>query len=381
MPGKKSKSKKGKEKKNKKAYMSPSPIGVFAVDGRKELLDCVLFSKEPKKLADNISLLEKGKTLPEEKKLTKKLKKKYQVLSHRKIEGTKKITPEKNPALKAVKNDLETLARKSGFTENREELNSLLSRAGVISTREKLKEQSREKIITQVIGLVDRLKENLNTYSEKLREWYGLYFPEATKIIKSNEELAKLAEIGDKEKLKEKAGKEISKENFKKLRGKLDQSTGMNFTEEDLEALSGFASSLLHLFESERETESYLEKLSEEEAPNLSALAGPLLAARLLELAGGLKKMARMPSSRIQLLGAEKALFRHLRDEGKSPKYGVIFAHPHIQNAPDELKGKVARLLAAKLSMAAKIDYFSREDRSKKLKKELEEDIKEALGK
>jgi len=84
-----------------------------------------------------------------------------------------------------------------------------------------------------------------------------------------------------------------------------------------------------------------------------------------------------MTSSTIQLLGAEKALFRHLKGKGKPPKYGVLFTHPYIQNSPKNQRGKIARLLASKLSIAAKMDYFSKEDHSQELKKDLEEKIKE----
>jgi len=88
-----------------------------------------------------------------------------------------------------------------------------------------------------------------------------------------------------------------------------------------------------------------------------------------------------MPSSTIQLLGAEKALFRHLHGHGKSPKHGIISTHPLVQNAPKELKGKVARLLASKLSIAAKLDNYSKKNQSERLKRELQEKIKELAKK
>jgi nucleolar protein 56 len=93
-------------------------------------------------------------------------------------------------------------------------------------------------------------------------------------------------------------------------------------------------------------------------APNILALAGPLLGARLIALAGGIKKMALMPSSTIQLLGAEKALFRSLRTSSPPPKHGIIFQHPFLQKAKYWQRGKVARALAGKLAIAARIDTF-----------------------
>ena len=97
----------------------------------------------------------------------------------------------------------------------------------------------------------------------------------------------------------------------------------------------------------------------EEVAPNITAITGPVIGARLLALTGGLQRLARVSSSTIQLLGAEKALFRHLRDGELPPKHGVIFQHPFIHNAPYWQRGKIARVLAGKISIAAKLDYNS----------------------
>jgi nucleolar protein 56 len=93
-------------------------------------------------------------------------------------------------------------------------------------------------------------------------------------------------------------------------------------------------------------------------APNLSLLAGPILAARLISRAGGLKRLAEMPSSSIQIMGAEKALFKHLKGQAASPKHGIIYRHPAVNAAPKRLRGRVARALAGKLAIASRLDYF-----------------------
>ncbi len=112
-------------------------------------------------------------------------------------------------------------------------------------------------------------------------------------------------------------------------------------------------------------------------APNIKELAGPLLGARLIAKAGGLKKMAELPASTIQVLGAEKALFRHLTKGTRPPKHGILFQHPWVRNAKRWQRGKIARSLAAKLAIAAKEDYFEGRFIADKLKKELEERIEE----
>ncbi|HMA83130.1 MAG TPA: hypothetical protein VKP59_02765 [Candidatus Thermoplasmatota archaeon] len=111
-------------------------------------------------------------------------------------------------------------------------------------------------------------------------------------------------------------------------------------------------------------------------APNMTELIGPMIAARLLSLAGSLRKLAMLPASSIQLLGAEKALFRFKKQGGRPPKHGVIFQHPSIGKAPFRLRGKHARLLSAKLCIAAKADMFTKRFIASDLKKELEENLK-----
>ncbi len=112
-------------------------------------------------------------------------------------------------------------------------------------------------------------------------------------------------------------------------------------------------------------------------APNLSAIAGPVLGARLLAKAGGLKKLALLPASTIQVIGAEKALFRHLRTGARPPKHGILFQHPLVRNAKKWQRGKIARTIAAKLAIAAKEDYFGGKYIADDLRKEIEERVKE----
>ena len=150
--------------------------------------------------------------------------------------------------------------------------------------------------------------------------------------------------------------------------------------ESDLNTLRELAGGILSLYECRRRLEDYLTALMEEVAPNLSRVAGPILAAKLVEKAGGLRRLAMMPSSKIQLLGAEKALFRALRKGGKMPKHGLIFQHPLIHRSPRTLRGRAARLLASKLALAARADAFTGAPIGDRLRDELEGEL-EALRK
>ncbi len=114
-------------------------------------------------------------------------------------------------------------------------------------------------------------------------------------------------------------------------------------------------------------------------APNLTALAGPLLGARLIALAGGLEELAKMPSSTVQVLGAEEALFAHLRGEGPSPKHGIIYTHPDVRGTDQAQRGSAARAVAGKLTIAARIDHYAG-DRRPDLERELAERIRRIQG-
>ncbi|MBN2094757.1 MAG: RNA-binding protein [Candidatus Aenigmarchaeota archaeon] len=125
--------------------------------------------------------------------------------------------------------------------------------------------------------------------------------------------------------------------------------------------------------------EKKIRTLAEKAAPNTSGLLGPILSARIISKANGLERLSKMPVSKIQVLGAEKSLFRYLKEkeegkESKNPKYGVIYMSPFIINAPQKSRGKVARALASKIMVASRIDYFSGEDRSRKIKEEFREE-------
>ena len=112
-------------------------------------------------------------------------------------------------------------------------------------------------------------------------------------------------------------------------------------------------------------------------APNISKITGPLVGARLISLAGSIEKLANMPASTIQILGAEKALFRYKKEGGKPPKHGVIYQHPYINKSPKEIRGKIARMFATKIAIAVKADVFTKRDISKYLKKDIDKRIRE----
>jgi len=209
-------------------------------------------------------------------------------------------------------------------------------------------------IVIQAVSGLDDLNKSINIMLNRIREWYGLHHPEL---------------------------KEENHEKFLRMvvEGKRRESMGIELSEADRKAMVNTAKTILEMFKTKEKLEKYLEKLMREVAPNLTALAGPNLGARLIERAGSLKNLAELPASTIQVLGAERSLFKHLQKGTPSPKHGVIFQHPVVNRAPKSKRGKLARTLAAKLALAARVDYYSKEVKPF-LVKEWEERVKEVLS-
>jgi nucleolar protein 56 len=340
------------------------------LDEENRIISSVFFPKDINKIAEKLVASE-TEIIEEEKKVKEELLKKgfTEFIFSIKKEGVKS-----EPGSKAenfVKENLRKMAFEKGFIKDETEFNQFLSKVGAEITRLKIKKAlGKDKIVVHVNGAIEELDKTINIFVERIREWYSLHFPEMERIVKSHERFLKLIkDFGLRKKIKEKDLLELK-----------DKSIGMDLSENDIRPIQEFASLILNLYELREKLSKYLEKVLKEVAPNFSEIATPTLAAKLISKAGSLEKLAKMPSSTIQLLGAEKSLFRFLHGKGKSPKYGLIFQHPYVQRAPLKLRGKVARHLAAKLSMAIKIDFYSKEYKAEKLKKDLEEEIKKIIS-
>nr|MCK4929939.1 NOP58 family protein [Nanoarchaeota archaeon] len=212
--------------------------------------------------------------------------------------------------------------------------------------------------IINSISNIEELQRIINLMTKRLREWYSLYFPELDKKIHDNQAFVKLILKKDKKSL------------LKEL--KIKKSMGYELKKQDLEPVLSVAKVVNGLIKEKESLGKYLEKTMKFYCPNTLTLAGALIGAKLLKGAGSLKKLAMMRSSTIQLLGAEKALFRHIRTGAKPPKHGYILKHSLVQKAKKSDKGKAARALADKIFIVARTDYFKGKYIADKLLKELE---------
>lgn len=237
----------------------------------------------------------------------------------------------------------------------------------------------RDLMIVQAVNYLDDLQKIINMAASRLMEWFGTHFPELREFVSDPEKYAELVyEFGGREALRMgglsgKLGGELSK----KIAEVADRSVGVDVAEQDERTIREVASTILGLIKQRDSIEHYIRNLMDIEATNLSAIAGPILGARLISLAGGLQNLAKMPASTIQVLGAEKALFRFFKTGRGAPKHGVIFQHPYVHGSPKWQRGKIARALSTKIALAARIDYYSREDRSAEIRAALEKRVQE----
>ncbi|BEP18173.1 C/D box methylation guide ribonucleoprotein complex aNOP56 subunit [Pyrofollis japonicus] len=287
-----------------------------------------------------------------------------------------------NPIARYFREHVAEIAVDTGFVKSIEDFYNLLHEFTIETTRRKLRRaaQKRDLLAAQAIRAIDDIDKTTNLFAARLREWYSLHFPELDDLVREHEDYVRIvAELGHRDNITVenlvKLG--FSEEKAKKIAEAAKKSMGADYPEFDIEPMQRLARITLELYKLRRDLSDYIAQVMKEVAPNITALVGPLLGARLISLAGGLEELAFMPASTIQVLGAEKALFRALRTGGKPPKHGVIFQYPDIHRSPRWQRGKIARALAAKLAIAAKVDYFTGRFIGDKLKEALRKRIEE----
>jgi nucleolar protein 56 len=215
--------------------------------------------------------------------------------------------------------------------------------------------------VAQAINALDEIDQILNTVGARVREWYGLHFPELDNLVSS---LITYAEIirraGSRQDVTKEILESIGIEDRKAeiIISACDRSRGGSITGETLNTIRRLADEILTQSAIRKDLEQHVELMMGIVAPNIKQLLTATVGARLIARAGSLNKLAILPASTIQVLGAEKALFRSLRTGADPPKHGLLFQHALIHSAPRWQRGKIARALASKLAIAARIDLF-----------------------
>ncbi len=355
-----------------KALIVQFPFGFAAFNEKGKLVEQDLFPKKPQAAAKALAKLEAGKVSGELSALVTKLKDAgYDVFAFENAavaaEAQKKlgITVEAADAAKVekVRSQMGNVAVEAGFVKDAKELSAWTRNVSMELAKLKVKGaiEKRDLIVAQAIQTLDDLDRTVNLFMGRTREWYGVHFPELDRLIEKHETYARLVmNLGDKSNFTLEA---LEKEDVPKAKAEAvanvaASSMGADVAEADLLQIQALSRDVLKLYELRQEMERYLDKTMSEVAPNTQAIVGSLLGARLIAVAGGLRNLAMRPASTIQVLGAEKALFRSLKTGARPPKHGLIFQHTLLHDAKRWQRGKIARALAGKLAIAIRTDAF-----------------------
>lgn len=298
-----------------------------------------LFPRDAAALAPILQRLQDGQVLEEERELAAR------------AGGDIRVREERHRALPRthlVDDAPSMVSRAKDYNFTRQHLHDATLELGRLGVR--AASSRRDMHVVQAVDTIDELHEQANILVERLREWYGLHFPEFVDGNQRNEEVAGLISAhGTREAIMAAAPQYA-----------VPNSMGGPLPDLELVAVRSLARTASTLYSTRADLEKYLDEAMPEIAPNVSILLQPVLAARMLKQAGGLRRLATMPAGTIQTLGAEKALFRHIKEGKRPPKHGFLMQHPLIHRAPRYHRGALARSLAAKVALAARADAFTK---------------------
>ena len=342
-------------------YITQCIAGFIAFDENLQIADYKLFKDD--EVVSNLIKIEENEILDEEIELingikldsiddkiiieTTKRKSQYKELEN--YGNIEVKTPNKGG--EHLRNNMDNVLEEIGFSKSQDEIIQIYEKLAI----HKIKKSSQEedKLLIQAINSVDDIDESISKLVERIRDWYTIYFPEMDTISNNETYIKLIAESENREDILENFNEHFSEE--------IEESTGADIEESDLAMLKSFAESIYSLQKSRKELETYIDSKMEAIAPNLRDLLGSTLGAKLIAHIGSIKRLATYPASVIQIMGAEKAIFRHLKTGERPPKHGLIFQHPSVRGAKWWNRGKIARNLALKITLAVRKDVFSGE--------------------
>ncbi len=373
-----------------KATIIQFTFGVVAFDEQNALIEKVLFPKKPQAAAKSIMKIEAGKISEITSMLTLLQNAGYDAFAFENADIASEAQRKLNIKAEVLKTSeteglrarMEQIAVETGFVKDAKELSLWNHNVSMELAKLRIKgaAEKRDLIIAQAIQTLDDLDRTVNLFMGRLREWYGIHFPELDRLIEKHETYARLVmNLGYRDNF---SFETLEKESIPKEKAEItakaaETSMGADIAEQDLAEIQALSRNVLELYELRKNMENYVDKTMEEVAPNTRAIAGSLLGARLIAIAGSLQNLAMRPASTIQVLGAEKALFRSLKTGARPPKHGLIFQHALLHDAKRWQRGKIARALAGKLAIAARIDAFGGKFVGDALKADVDKRIEE----
>ena len=384
-------------------YVVETPAGVFAIDKDGSVIEKTLFGRKASEASEKLGQLQSGTAIAELREFLSSVRKagcdglvaetdalakalkSVDGLPTRVEAGAAVVTQFREKLatdwkgrskwLKQEKLDIKPITDVEEYQRFIRQVTLDLARGAVTTAAAK-----RDLYAVQAVRAIDDIDKTINLFAGRVREWYGLHFPELDRIVEKHDTYARLvANLGLRSNFTEEnlQREGIPEDRIQQIASSARKSMGATFPEEDLEWLRSFCSDTLELMKFRERAETYVDEVMKQAAPNTTTMLGPLLTARLMSIAGGLENLAKMPASTMQVLGAEKALFRSLKTGARPPKHGVIFQYASIHQSPRWQRGKIARALSGKLAIAVRVDAFGGDNMGDKLTKDLEKKISE----
>lgn len=265
---------------------------------------------------------------------------------------------------KAFRSSLPAAATSMGVQAKKADAQLKEASESLLRMKVRTASEKRDRLVAQAVTAMDEIDKNVNISVSRVREWYGLHFPELDALVPDHRQYMQLVtQFGNKSNMDEKGVNKIvqSENKARAIVETAKKSMGAEIGGVDLALVKLLAESQLSLYTYRDGLEKYIDDTMKDVAPNLRELIGAGLGGRLIALTGSLEGLAKKPASTVQVLGAEKALFRSLKTGARPPKHGIIFQHQDIHSAPRWQRGKIARALAGKISIAARVDSFGGE--------------------
>lgn len=328
-------------------YITYCVKGFFAFDSENELISKKLFPDD--EIISRLADIDDKQIVKEEKEIIEEVSMEYDEIL---IESNKRLSNYDNPkvVIRTPNQAGEYLrCNYAEFGLDEAEIAKIYQNLAIYKIKKE--SSSEDKHLIQAVNSIDEIDESISKLIERIREWYALYFPEMD-VIKNNETYIKLISENKSKDEIVKAKPDAFPDDI------IDLDEDIN--PEDLEIMNNYAKSIHELQKSRKNIENFIDHKMESIAPNLRLLVGPTLGAKLISHAGGIKRLALYPSSTVQIMGAEKALFRHLKSGDRPPKYGLIYQHPQVRGAKWWNRGKIARMLAGRISLAVRRDVFTK---------------------
>src|SRR6266481_6343219 len=378
-----------------KAYLDDSPAGLFLLEKTGKIAEKALFPRNPKDAAAKLNEVRQGQLPPEFSEFANRLSQmglekltvdnEYLARILRTFLTSEVVLDERDETISKLRNRLPNMLVRFRIVESKDDYEKLVHDVSMEIAQASIAETGtkRDLYAIQTVRCIEDLDKVLNLLAGRIREWYGLHFPELDRLVEKHDSYIRLVHsLGSRESFSfdalAKLG--IPQDKATQISASAEKSSGAEMSGTDLEWLREVCGTVLELYGLREAAEKYTDKIMGEVAPNMTTVLGAVLSAKLISMAGGLENIAKMPSSTLQVLGAEKALFRTLKTAARPPKHGIIFQYAPIHQSPKWLRGKIARAVAGKLAIAARMDVYGGGDKGQVLKEALDKKIVDLKG-